>query len=252
MIPDFETPAGTITYTFNINRSQSFPVNVAQGDQLVLAFSQSALSTSNYTASFTSAGSLLISSLSTTTGYASTNCSPSYFNTSSISSSAADTGSNNIITFNTGLSNFYNNDYQFVPNPLSGSQNSLYSLYGDVDYPFIVKPYDIILTYLSDGTYVESRILNVITGSFLQFQIDSPLSNTYRNDLINGSYKKFLVLTRQEDETNAYLTFKKREGKTSYGFAIPQNLAPDVLNNIDTITKEVKQKLLADQQGTTT
>jgi hypothetical protein len=40
------------------------------------------------------------------------------------------------------------------------------------------------------------------------------------------------------------LTFPKRDGDTSYGFVIPSNIAPDVLDNIDTITKEVKQKLL--------
>ena len=69
---------------------------------------------------------------------------------------------------------------------------------------------------------------------------------------MSSSYQSFLVLKRVEDETSAFLTFPKRDGKTSYGFAIPQNLATDVLDNIDTITKEVKQKLLADQQGTTT
>ncbi len=77
------------------------------------------------------------------------------------------------------------------------------------------------------------------------------MSELQRNNLMSGSYQKFLVLKRVEDETNAYLTFPKRDGKTSYGFAIPENIAPDFLANIDTITKEVKQKLLADQQGTT-
>ena len=38
--------------------------------------------------------------------------------------------------------------YIFTPNPLSGSLNPLYSIYGDVDYPFTIKPYDIILLYL--------------------------------------------------------------------------------------------------------
>ena len=50
-----------------------------------------------------------------------------------------------------------------------------------------------------------------------------------------------------QDETNAYLTFIKHPGQTSYGFLIPENLSPDVLANIDTITKEVKQKLINDQ-----
>lgn len=78
------------------------------------------------------------------------------------------------------------------------------------------------------------------------------MSELQRNNLMSGSYQRFLVLKRIEDETNAFLTFSKRDGKTSYGFVLPENLATDVLDNIDTITKEVKQKLLADQQGTTT
>jgi hypothetical protein len=141
----------------------------------------------------------------------------------------------------------------FVPNPLTGSQSSLYSTYGDVDYPFNIKPQDIILTYLSDNTYVESRILSssLLSGSYLQVQLDTILSNRYIADIESGSYQRFLILSRQDDETNAYLTFKKREGSTSYGFIIPQNIAPDVLANIDTITKEVKQKLLSDQSSVT-
>jgi cold shock CspA family protein len=68
---------------------------------------------------------------------------------------------------------------------------------------------------------------------------------------MSGSYQRFLLLSRVNDETNANTTFRKRDGKTSYGFVIPENLAPDVLANIDTITRQVKQKLLADQQGST-
>ncbi len=36
-------------------------------------------------------------------------------------------------------------------------------------------------------------------------------------------------------------------GKVSWGFIIPSNLHPDVLSNIDIITKEVKLKLLSEQ-----
>ena len=51
-------------------------------------------------------------------------------------------------------------------------------------------------------------------------------------------------LKKVEDETNVHLSFTKRDGKTSYGFLIPEDINQDVLNNIDTITKETKQKLL--------
>ena len=99
--------------------------------------------------------------------YASITCSPSYFNTSSLSASFAAGSGSNIITLGSGLSNFYNKGYQFVPNPVSGSTltSSLYPIYGDVDYPFLIQPFDVALIYLSDGTYIETRILKADTSS---------------------------------------------------------------------------------------
>lgn len=231
-----------------INRPVAFPISgLTAGDELGLILNISA-SNSNFTASLTE-GTLAIGSTAVSTGYSSTVC--PYFSTSSIKTSLT-ASIYNTITFNSGLSNFHNRNYQFVPNPLTGSINSLYSLYGDVDYPFTINPYDIIITYLSDNTYVEARVLGVaVSSSLVQVKLDTELSNLYRSDLINTTYQRFLVLKRVEDETSAYLTFKKRDGKTSYGFTIPEDLSPNVLDNIDTITRQVKQKLLADQQGTT-
>ena len=241
----------TETKTFSINVPS---INLTAGDTITFKFKLSSSNTSNFTTSI-DAGSLSINSLSISTGYLSTTC--QYFNSASIVQSVASgSGSTSTITFTPGVSNFFGGAYIFNPSPLTGSQNSLYSTYGDVDYPLNIKPQDIILTYLSDNTYIESRILSSsYTGSGtsigLQIQLNTILSNTYITDIESGSYKRFLILSRQEDETNAYLTFKKREGSTSYGFIIPQNLAPDVLANIDTITKEVKQKLLSDQSAVT-
>lgn len=226
------------TKTLSINQS---PVSLNQGDKLTFKLVLKGATTSDFTASL-SEGSLTINSLAAATGYASTEC--PYFDSASISASAA-SGQGSTITFSAGLSNFYNSNYQFVPNPLTGSQNSLYPVYGDVDYPFSVKPYDIVITYLSDGTYIESRVLQVSSSNNLvQLQLDTQLSNQYRNDLSLGSYQRFLLLTRIEDETNAYLTFPKRIGQTSYGLIIPSNIHPDVLANIDTITENVKKRLI--------
>lgn len=237
--------AFTQTKTFNINEPA---ITLEEGDKLIFKLTLKGTSTSNITASITQ-GSFYVASLAASTGYASTDC--PYFDTASISASMA-SSNNNIITLDAGITNFHNNNYQFVPNPLTGSFNSLYDEYGDVDYPFSVGVYDIALTYLSDGTYVESRIISTsISNNLLQLHLDTPMSNFYADNLISGSYQRFLILTRINDETNAHAVFKKRDGKTSYGFVIPENLAPDVLANIDTITREVKQKLLADQQGTT-
>ena len=108
----------------------------------------------------------------------------------------------------------------------------------------------------ASGSYFETRLTEVtkdISGSIiLSFADVVPTSVRYQlENLSTNKAAKFLFLKRVEDETNAYLRFIKRPGLTSYGFLIPDNLAPDVLANINTITRQVKQKLLADQQGTT-
>ena len=251
-IEDFNTPSGTQTKTVTISRPQSSPISLTKTDVLTLEFSQSYVSVngggSNYTASI-SQGSLEISSLATSTGYSNTTC--PYFNSSSLSASIAAGSIANIITFNTALSNFHNNGYQFIPNPLTGSINSLYSssaTYGDVDYQFNINPYDMVVTYLSDNTYVESRIISSsLSGSYFQIYLDNEMSTLHRNNIMSGSYQRFLLLKKVKDETNVHLSFIKRAGKTSYGFLIPEDINQDVLNNIDTITKEAKQKLLNDQ-----
>jgi len=231
------------TKTINISLTD---LALVPGDQLSFKFQILNPTTNNFTASFipVAAAQMTIQTQAGNTGYNSTNC--SYFNTASMASST------NTITLSTGLSNYYGSQYLFTPNPLGATYNSLYNTYGNTDYTFNPKPNDIVLTYLSDGTYKENTITQVYTsGSSLVLKLNNDLTNLYKNDLTNGTYKRFLILSRQEDETNAYVTFKKQYGSTSYGFIIPSNIAPSVLANIDTITKEVKLKLLADQSGIT-
>jgi len=244
---------GTATKLLYINRPDNFPVSgLEEGDEVCFILNISS-SNNNFTASI-SQGSLTIGSLASSTGYASIVC--PYFHSASISRSIVEGGgSTNIITFPIALSNFHNNGYQFVPNPTTeslSSINSLYNIYGDVDYPFITKPFDIVSVYLSDGTYVENRIISSSnSGSFFRIHLDRIMSNQYVNNIMSGSYQRFLLLSRVEDETSIYLTFNKRSGRTSYGFTISQDISDEYLENIDIITSQVKQKLLADQQGTT-
>jgi hypothetical protein len=234
----------TQTKTFSINENL---LPLISGDKITFKLSiTSTVTQPNFTASL-SQGSLNIASLNTLTGYSPATC--PYFDSASIV-----TGSNvNEIIFTAGVSSYYNHNYIFTPNPLSSSlaSSSLYETYGDVDYPFISKPYDIMLIFLSDGTYIEGRVLDayIDNNDLLRVKLSINLSGFAKDDLALGNYKKFLWLTRVEDETNAYLKFQKRPGQTSYGFLIPENLAPDVLANIDTITKEVKQKLISDQSS---
>ena len=224
--------------TFNIN-VPSTSLNV--GDKLIFKFQMNGNSTSNFTASV-AVGNLKVNSLAASAGSTSTPL--QYF-------SGSGTISANEIVMSTGVSGFYGGQYTFVPNPAVGPQNSLYegtANYGDVDYPFLIQPFDVALIYLSDGTYIETRILKADTSSGkLVLTLDTSLSNTIRQELQYKTYTRFLILSRRSDETNVILSFTKRNGKTSYGFLIPENISPAVLANIDAITSQAKQKLLNDQ-----
>ena len=149
------------------------------------------------------------------------------------------------LILNSSLSYF--KDYLFMP---SGSspivKNSLFGNYGDVDYTFSPKVGDFIAIYYSGG-YFESPISNVYFDSLgkINLSLASELpSNLNKPAYDSNTVTKFIILSKVNDETNLILTFEKKPGTTSLGFIIPNNLHPDVLKNIDTITKEVKQKLI--------
>jgi len=227
----------TETYTFNLDTST---LNLLPSDELEikLVLLTPPTISNNFTSSLTP-GSLTISSLTPSIGYVTTNC--PYLVTSSI---------DNELKLSSGITNLYGGGYIFTPAPLTSSPNPLYSIYEDVDYSFVIKPQDIILLYLSDGTYLEYRVLNLrIENGQLIILLNLPISQIAKDDISANLLNKFLILTRIKDETNAYVIYNKKPGKTSYGFIIPENIHPDVLFKINTITKEVKQKLLADQQG---
>ena len=209
----------------------------APSDKLTFQLRLLATSSNNYTASLNN-GSLSIGSLALSTGYSVVSC------------PFVDTATTSSITFSSAISSFYNRGYIFTPNPASGSQSGLYGAYGDVDYTFDPKENDIVILYLSDNSILEYTINRVSVNSTtnkLSLHFNDDLSTTAKNDLTNGTYKRFLLLSRRKDETNVILRFIKREGKSSNGFLIPENISQAVLNNIDVITKEVKQKILGDQ-----
>jgi hypothetical protein len=224
--------------TFNINVPST---NLNAGEKLIFKFQMNGNTTNNFTASI-GVGNLKVNSLAASVGYTTT---PLQF------FSGSGTINANEIVMSTGVSGFYGGQYIFVPNPTGGTQNSLYdgtANYGDVDYPFLIQPFDIAILYLSDGTSIETRILKADTSSGkLVLTLDTNLSNTIRQELQYKTYTRFLILSRRQDETNVILSFTKREGKTSYGFLIPENISPSVLDNIDAITSQSKQKLLNDQ-----
>ena len=135
------------SFTFETNQPS---VALNEGEKLIFRLKFNYIS-SNVTSIYTSnLGNLEVGSLAPQTGYASTSC--PYITTGSTSHE---------LVFSQGITSYYDDDYLFVPNPLTGSQNSLYPTYGDVDYVFLSKPGDIVLIYLSDGTYLETRIRSI-------------------------------------------------------------------------------------------
>jgi hypothetical protein len=130
----------------------------------------------------------------------------------------------------------------------------LYTTYGNIDYTFSPKVGDVILLYYNNSTQVQE--LNIISAiknsSILELRVSPNLaSNLSVSSYTNSTINKLLLLSKIPDETNINLVFDKENGTTSYGFVIPDNLSPDVLKNIDTITRQVKQKILSNQSGIT-
>jgi len=104
-----------------------------------------------------------------------------------------------------------------------------------------------IVHHNTSGQVSEYRILNTrIVNSKLVLDISPAFDNDGKaRDFEDPSkYTKILFLKRLKDETNTIINFIKRDGKTSYGFIIPDNLHPDVFANIDIITREVKTKMI--------
>ena len=154
----------------------------------------------------------------------------------------------NQLAFSTGLSSFYSPNYIFLPTWVSGSvtyTSSLYSRYGDIDYPFQLGVFDIFSSYDISGSYFETRIADVqiVTGSvtpsnqyvLLTFVDEVPSGSKLQLENLSATQNKpttFLFLKRVPDETNAYLKFTKRPGQTSYGFLIPEKENRKILGTI--------------------
>jgi hypothetical protein len=160
-------------------------------------------------------------------------------------------GSNAVDTlvFNSSLSTYV--DYLYIP---ATSSVLLHPIYGNVLNTFSPKVGDVILIYYNGTQYQELNISNVSNdiNNLLNVKVTPNLVNflatgSYTNNTVN----QFLLLSKQSDETNINISFDKQDGQTSYGFIIPSNLSPSVLDNIDTITRQVQQKLLNTQQGIT-
>ena len=234
----YNAPTSKLSDTLNFTVS-TLPTSFSAGDKISYEFitGSNGFNTTNFTASILSGGSFSNQLSEYQVG-------SNPFATSSLSPFIS--GSlNNTLILNNSLSYF--KDYLFMPTGSAPiTKNSLFDTYGDVDYNFSPKAGDFISIYYSGG-YFESSILNVYTdiSGKINLTVSSELpSNLTKLAFANGDITKFIILSKVDDETNLILTFDKKPGNTSLGFIIPNNLHPDVLANIDVITKEVKQKLI--------
>jgi hypothetical protein len=159
-------------------------------------------------------------------------------------------GSNGVdtLTLNQSLSSF--NDYLYLSQTSSAD---LHLSYGNVDNTFSPKVGDTLLIYYNNNTqYQELNISSVSVGTKTSLTVSPNLvTNLAIGSYNSNTVSKLILLSKVADETNINLIFDKENGQTSYGFLIPENLSPDVLQNIDTITRQVKVKILTDQSGIT-
>jgi hypothetical protein len=243
----YELPANNLSNTLSFNvltPEQTFTLT----DKITFEFSAGGsagnFSTPNYTASISSGG-VFFNQLSTNQvgsyPYAENTTTPFISGSTGV----------NTIAFSSELSSL--KDYQFVP---SGSgipyndQNSLWNKYGDIDYTFSPSVGDIMFIYYGGaGNFFESNITAVTSSNgrlLLSLSPDLPsgLRLTSYVSTPTPTVDKFLLLKKVNDETNVVLTFHKPDNSTSLGLLIPENINPKVLDNIDVITKEIKQKLI--------
>jgi len=231
-----------VTQSLSINTTKTLNQNDILTFKLALVNSTNG----NFTASYTNS-SLRIASVAGSTGYA--NSSSPYISGSTASSSL------NEIIFTTGSSKYYAPNYVFAPNPITGSgASSLYPQYGDVNDPFQISPFDKVVTYLQDGTSFTADVASVSTGSdgALHIALSTPMPQIVKDNLGNSTYTKFLIVKKNKDEQNVIMNFNKKDGETSYGFVIPEDINPTVMQNINTIQASVQSQILSSQASSTT
>jgi hypothetical protein len=229
---------------FNVTSSYK---DFSPGDQISFKLSQSGSLPNNATASLTSTGNQ--TSFTGLQNFLGTSTGNTPFATGSASPFISGSDGVNTLYFNTSLSAF--KDYLYLP---STSSVGLYNTYGNINNTFSPKVGDTILIYYNGGTQYQE--LNITYANLINSIYTIKVSPNLVNNLALGSYTsttvdRLLLLSKQADETNLYLTFNKTQGTTSYGFLVPDNLSPTILQNIDVITRQVQQKLLTNNQGLT-
>jgi hypothetical protein len=244
----FTSAPGALSTTFEFNVTSSFK-DFNPGDQIYFKLQQ-VTSSNAYIASILNTGDKTpYTGLRNIIGTSTLGINP--FASSSAGQFISASNGVDELYFNRSLTGF--KDYLYLPETSSAA---LHSSYGNIDYTFSPKVGDVILLYYNNGTQVQE--LNVITagiipnGSVFAIKVSPNLvSNLAIPAYSSGTISEAIILSKVADETNINLVFDKEDGQTSYGFLIPEDLSPDVLQNIDTITRQVKTKILSNQSGIT-
>jgi len=147
--------------------------------------------------------------------------------------------SNNILCLTSSFTSYYSASSTFIP-----TSSSLYNTFGEVYEQFYFNNYDYLVTKNADGIRLYEIFAVEISGSNICVTVQPSFQS---ETIANLQYVVFL--RKQPDETQVIVNYEKTEGNVSYGFIVPNNLHPDVLKNIDVITKEVKQKLIEINTG---
>jgi hypothetical protein len=147
-------------------------------------------------------------------------------------------------TFNPSYSDYYN------------SSSVLYGEYGDINYSMQPEPGDYIYLYY-DGQGIGSPVIGDLAA--LRYRIitvdTNPTTNTQRFNIAPeipayitaqklNNYLKVVFAKRVPDETTLILEGRKNPGKTSYGFAIPENINPIILKNANTLQSTLQSQIL--------
>jgi hypothetical protein len=239
----FTSSVATLSGILNFTVTSSFR-DFIPGDQITFQLRQYGVS-ANLTSSLLSTGDgTVYTGIRNTLGFSGINPNATTGSGQFIS------GSNGVDTlvFNQSLSSFI--DYQYLP---ATSSVSLHNDYGNVDNTFSPKVGDVIFLYYNNNTqYQELNISRVNPGTKYSINVTPNLvTNLSAGTYAANTVSKVLLLSKVPDETNVNLSFDKDDDVTSYGFLIPDNLSPDLLRNIDVITRQVKQKLLSTNSGIT-
>jgi hypothetical protein len=172
------------------------------------------------------------------------------FNTSSF------TIGSNTLTISSGMNGFFLDGTTYAPYYTSGSitESPLYSTFGDVTYDTKIKAGDYIYLYYNgdsigypDGgisSPILRRITSITTGSITSSFTVYPELPGYLTSTNINSYDKIVFTKRVPDETTMILQGKKNPGKTSYGFAIPENINPTITKNINTLQSTIQSQIL--------